>query len=191
MKQENVICVPISNMMEVFDLNKTVWKVTSKDINGLRFCFISRSDAEKNFDYKQLIPYAIVQDEEGLVLTYQRCGSEKRLSEMFSVGIGGHVNDLDFGQSLYDRLLAGLKREFDEEIGVRLSDTQINLIGMINEEQTEVGHCHTGVVFLVKLDRTKLKFDEEIGNPRWSAKNDLDLDRFELWSSLALMLAKI
>ena len=136
--------------------------------------------------YKQIIPYAVVQNRNGEVLCYQRHGSEKRLADIFSVGIGGHVNDKDEGTLLLNRLIVGLRREFGEEVGISLSESQFELVGMINEEQTEVGHCHTGIVFKVAVDDESFIFDAEIGNPQWKRINDLDLSRFELWSALAL-----
>lgn len=111
-----------------------------------------------------------------------------KLSNMYSVGIGGHVNDCDRGGDLYHILLNGLKREFKEEVGVSLTDGQIKLLGMINEEQTEVGHCHTGVVFHVICDGLQMNFDAEIGNPQWMDPNRDDIGKFELWSKLALTL---
>lgn len=186
MKSENVVCVPISVMKKTFDLEAQYWRTNKEEIERLFFEYRERTSVEKDFNYKQLIPYAIVQNGEGKILVYQRCGSEKRLSNMYSVGIGGHVNDCDGDGDLYHILLNGLKREFKEEVGVSLTDGQIKLLGMINEEQTEVGHCHTGVVFHVTLDEQQLKFDAEIGNPQWVDPNKIDLSKFELWSSLAI-----
>lgn len=188
MKNENVVCVPVAEMKGMFGLDNQSWKVTESDLNRLNYQFIPRSEAEENFEYKQLIPYAIVKNKEGKIFIYQRCGSEKRLANLFSVGIGGHVNDKDGGDCLFSILLNGLKREFEEEIGVSLNDCQIKFLGMINEEQTEVGHCHTGIVFQITLNSESLQFDSEIGNPQWKDPNSLDLSKFELWSSLALKL---
>jgi predicted NUDIX family phosphoesterase len=84
--------------------------------------------------------------------------------------------------------LQGLKREFREEVGVLLHDNDMELLGMINEEETAVGHCHTGVVFRVNVNSEQLKFDAEIGLPQWENPKDLDLGNFELWSGLALRL---
>lgn len=190
MKNENVICVPVSAMRGVFDLDKEYWEVSREDINRLTFEYRPRAEAEYDSCYKQLIPYAVLFNGTGEVLTYRRCGSEKRLSDMSSVGIGGHVNDGDSGACLYDIMVSGLKREFREEVGVSLSESQIRLLGMINEEHTEVGQCHSGIVFRVDMDSRGLNFDPEIGNPEWIPLDKINLSKFELWSSLALKLCK-
>lgn len=188
MKNENIVCVTTRNMQQHFDLSRNAWHASVEAINLLPFTFVPRPEAENDFSLKQLIPYAIVVDNEGKVLCYQRAGSEKRLSGIWSAGIGGHVNDLDAGESLYNILLNGLQREFHEEIGIELEPKNFSLAGMINEEETEVGHCHTGVVFKVTLPCTSLSFDSEISNPHWFAPHDIDYSKFELWSALAIKL---
>ena len=188
MKNENVICVPLDAMKKMFDMSKQLWQADVDSINRLPFEYINRSIAETDFQHKQLIPYAVLQNSKGEVFCYQRHGSEKRLADIFSVGIGGHVNDHDLGETLSQRLINGLRREFKEEVGIEVSESQFHLAGMINEEATEVGHCHTGVVFRVAIDSTDFTFDAEIGNPQWRCIDDLDLSKFELWSALALKL---
>ena len=61
---------------------------------------------------------------------------------------------------------------------------------MINEDESEVGLCHIGVVFRVDWDASRNpSFSDEIAEPEWRFPADLDLSRFELWSALALRLA--
>lgn len=188
MKNENIVCVPFAVMSRHFDMGKTHW-VTSRDqIDALEHLFLFRPDAERDFTHKQLIPYAIVQNDNDEILCYQRAGSEKRLSGIWSAGIGGHVNDIDKLPSLYDTLCNGLIREFQEEVGVELELSDIKLAGMINEEFSEVGHCHTGVVFSVNIHQRVLSFDAEVSNPTWMKVFDIDYSKFELWSSLAIQL---
>jgi predicted NUDIX family phosphoesterase len=188
MKDENVICVSLDAMKRQFDMSEQIWKASVDNINSLPYEYINRSVAENDFTHKQLIPYAVLLNQQGEVFCYQRHGSEKRLADVFSVGIGGHINDHDGGDTISQRLVNGLRREFMEEVGVELSENQFELAGMINEEETEVGHCHTGVVFKVLVDNVNFTFDAEIGNPQWKRIEDLDLAKFELWSALALKL---
>jgi predicted NUDIX family phosphoesterase len=190
MKNENVICVSLDALRTAFDINKQYWEAEVSEINALPFCYIQRAKAEIDFNHKQLIPYAIVRNHKGEILCYQRHGSEKRLSDFYSVGIGGHVNDQDEGSSVVERLTNGLQREFLEEVGISVHKEQFNLIGMIDEEETEVGHCHTGVVFTVDINNADLTFDTEIGNPQWKRIDEMDLSNFEKWSTLALKLLR-
>lgn len=190
MKDENVLCVPTEQMRLAFDLDLCSWQISIEELNRLPQCFEKRALLEQDYSYKQLIAYALVFNDKGKVLTYQRCGSEKRLNGIWSAGIGGHVTDEDRQITPYNTLLQGLKREFSEEIGLELQDGDVELLGMINEEETEVGHCHTGVVFRVNVASEQMRFDTEIGLPQWKNLEELDLEKFELWSGLALKLVK-
>lgn len=188
MRDENVLCVPVGQMRLAFDLSLGSWQISVEELNRLPQCFEKRALLEQDYSYKQLIAYALVFNDKGNVLTYQRCGSEKRLNGIWSAGIGGHVTDEDRQITPYNTLLQGLKREFSEEIGLELQDGDVELLGMINEEETEVGHCHTGVVFRVNVASEQMRFDTEIGFPKWKTLEELDLEKFELWSTLAIRL---
>lgn len=188
MKEENIICVPIEVMQQHFDMTKQSWPIDIGLLNSLQHNFLFRPDVEADFTQKQLIPYAIVVNSENKVLCYQRAGSEKRLSGIWSAGIGGHVNDHDKGDTVFDTLRNGLIREFEEEVGVSITEAQFKVCGMINEEQTEVGHCHTGIVFRIDMDTADFIFDTEIRNPTWLSTEDINFSNFELWSSLAIKL---
>lgn len=188
MKNENIICVSVADMKANFDMTKTSWAIDIDKLNSLPHQFLFRPDVEKDFTQKQLIPYAIVVNNEGKVLCYQRAGSEKRLSGIWSAGIGGHVNDTDKSDTVFQTLKNGLIREFEEEIGLKLTDDMMQVCGMINEEETEVGYCHTGVVFRINLDTTDFTFDTEISNPTWLSAEEMDFSNFELWSGLAIKL---
>ena len=80
--------------------------------------FLPRSRAEHDPGCKQLIPYVIL-THAGRVLHYVRGkkGGEQRLVAKGSIGIGGHLNDLDENLFSYDEhsYLAGVQREVAEE----------------------------------------------------------------------------
>ncbi len=190
MKNENVLCVKLALLQKTFPLSRQCWKTAADALNGLDYGFAPRREAEQDFSKKQIIPYALLFDVQGRVLTYRRHGSEGRLAGRCSAGIGGHVNDCDAGATLSDRLLSGLTREMREETGIMLNPVSTELLGMINEDESEVGRCHAGVVFRVELDDSQnLKFSDEIASPDWCEPAGLDLSHFELWSALALRLA--
>lgn len=188
MKNEKVLCVPVSQLQKRFDLLLQAWRVSISEMNLLETIFIDRTVAETDFSLKQLIPYAVLFNDDGELFTYRRRGSEKRLSGIQSIGIGGHVNDKDFGDTVFDKLVKGMIREIKEEIGLALSQKQIQLLGMINEDETEVGFCHIGIVFKIQLTNETLSFDSEIADANWANPKNLELSNFELWSRLALKL---
>lgn len=116
--------------------------------------FMRRDLAEADPSHKQIIPYALFRCGDRF-LHYVRgsSGGEKRLAAKGSIGIGGHVNDTDFfaagslGRDLY---LAGVDREIQEEL-VLESTHQQSVVGLINDDGTEVGQVHLGVVHLFDL----------------------------------------
>lgn len=188
MKEEYVMCVSLEDIRRSYDLTRQSWMIDVKVLNALDYSFLFRPDVENDFSQKQLIPYAIVVNGNGEVLCYQRAGSEERLSGIWSAGIGGHVNDNDKGGTVLATLENGLIREFKEEIGISLTPGKMSVLGMINEEETEVGHCHTGIVFRIDADSDEMAFDSEISNPTWIKPTDIDYSKFELWSALAIKL---
>lgn len=190
MKIENVLSVPLDVLRSRYELSKQWWSVSAKDVNELPYDYEERASAEKDFSRKQLIPYALLFNELGEVLCYKRQGSEKRLADKYSVGIGGHVNPSDAGENLHDTLIRGLKREIMEEIGADIPFSDLTMVGMINEDESEVGWCHIGVVFAARVKMLEVSFSDEIGSPMWARPRMLDLSRFELWSELALKLIK-
>ena len=188
MKNENIVYVCRSDLENFLDLTKEFFPLSVATLNKFPYHFVPRVEAENDSTKKQLIPYVLVQNTEGKFLSYRRCGSEKRLAKKLSLGIGGHVNDGDLKNSLYSTLVAGVCREIKEEIGIDAVPEQLNLLGLINEEITEVGHVHTGVVFSLLVDESALVFDAEIGSPQWIDPYTLDKTSAELWSFLALKL---
>ena len=190
MKKENVLCISLAELKSHFDMTQASWSCDVSAIDKLTFTYMERCKAEENFDYKQLIPYALLFNERGEVFHYLRCGSEKRLSGLYSAGVGGHLNDTDEKETLYQTIVSGLKREVQEEIGMEISDAQIKMLGVINEDETKVGLCHIGVVFRIDIGDAELQFEKEIGEPEWKSPVDLDLSKFELWSGLAIGLVK-
>lgn len=186
MKNEKILCIPTPVLKKNFPLSNNYWGIDILELNQLPYEYLPRCQVETNFSFKQLIPYAIVSNNDNQILTYQRHGSEKRLSGMLSAGFGGHVNDQDSGNNLFQRITAGLQREITEEIGLLSSNYQLSLLGMIDEEITNVGFFHTGIVFHINTNQKDFLFDNEIAKPEWISPQDMDLTKFELWSQLAM-----
>lgn len=110
--------------------------------------FMARSAAETDPNFKQIIPYAIF-THAGRILSYVRGGKggEKRLAAKRSIGIGGHMNDTDaagqsFDLSAYHR---ALQREIAEELRIN-SPYQQRAVALLNDDSTDVGRVHIGVV---------------------------------------------
>jgi predicted NUDIX family phosphoesterase len=111
----------------------------------------NRSEAEQDKRYKQLIPYVLLVCKEK-VLRYRRGkgGQETRLHGLFSVGIGGHISDEDHGLfSTGAGYQDGMRRELMEEVAVETVDAPA--VAVINDDSTEVGYVHFGVVHILKV----------------------------------------
>ncbi len=115
--------------------------------------FMPRSEAESDPTHKQIVPYVIL-EHEGRILHYIRGkkAGEKRLVAKGSIGIGGHMNDLDEGLFAMDDAAyrAGVEREVREELRVDTPFTD-RIVALLNDDSNEVGQVHLGVVHLFRL----------------------------------------
>jgi len=100
-----------------------------------------RGEAEQDPSWQQIIPYLLMRDGERLFLMQRtRAGGDARLHDLYSLGIGGHLNPEDGG------VLEGLRREFHEEMVADWEPEPV-LIGLLNDDDVLVGQVHVGVVF--------------------------------------------
>jgi len=155
--------------------------------------FRPRAEVEQDPGFKQLIPYVILRhtaaDGTQRVFQYTRGKGqgEGRLHSKRSVGIGGHISDADVDGdgSTYDE---GMRRELDEEVAIDSPYTQ-QCVGLINDDQTDVGRVHLGVVHLFDLDGPKVSPREpDITECGFRPVDELlaDLSGFETWSRICL-----
>jgi predicted NUDIX family phosphoesterase len=121
--------------------------------------FLPRDQAENDPTQKQIIPYVILAFE-GKILYYVRGkrAGEQRLVAKGSIGIGGHLNDADAGlfsldEEHYNRVV---EREVHEEINL-LSKFRNQIVGLLNDDSTEVGRVHLGIVHVFKLTEPKVE----------------------------------
>lgn len=155
------------------------------------YVFLPRSSVENDSRYKQIIPYLIVREEEGRTLaSYRRMGSETRLHDLISCGIGGHIGKHD-GEGVFEDpgkiISRGFARELKEEFIVLPPIKSMTFLGVINEEKTPVGCVHLGLVFLVELQSPfGVLPGPELSEFTWRTREELEGENLELWSRLAL-----
>ena len=151
--------------------------------------YLNRADAEQDKRYKQLIPYVLLICN-GKILRYRRGrgGRETRLHGLYSVGIGGHIADEDHGLFSKDRgYWDGMWREIMEEVAVKKVNE--SAVAVINDDSTEVGHVHFGVVHIMHVaDETVVGRRSGIVGPEFipivEAVNNVS--GYETWSRLCL-----
>ena len=155
--------------------------------------FLPRVLAETDPTHKQIIPYALIAFE-NQVLHYVRGkkAGEQRLVAKGSIGIGGHMNQED--ESLFNYALdeaayrAGVEREVNEEIKI---DTvfEDRIVALLNDDSTEVGQVHLGIVHVFKLAKpTVEKREAMITGLTFRPKEELLARResLETWSQICL-----
>ncbi|WP_299831771.1 hypothetical protein [uncultured Metabacillus sp.] len=116
------------------------------------YSVMRRGDAEENPEYKQPIPYCVIRQGDK-VFGYKRLsgGGEARLHNQISLGVGGHVNDIE-GLDFYGVISESLKRELDEELYIDQDKFTLSTIGLINDDENEVGRVHLGMLVIAELE---------------------------------------
>lgn len=153
-----------------------------------------RSAMEQDPSFKQLIPYVIFRhrDAGGVTTLFQytrgKGQGEARLHAKRSIGIGGHISSDDgavVGSQPYEE---GLRRELAEEVSI---DTpyQETCVGLINDDETEVGKVHLGVVHIFDVERPAIApREDDICLTGFQPIDKLlaERDQFETWSKICL-----
>ena len=92
--------------------------------------------------FKQVIPYLVLRDgPRWFLMQRTRAGADSRLHDRWSIGVGGHLNPGD------GDLYGGLAREWREEL-IAGFEPDLRFVGLLNDDTTEVGRVHLGVVFV-------------------------------------------
>ena len=153
--------------------------------------FLRRDQAEKDPTHKQIIPYVLLTHEEK-VLFYVRGkkAGEQRLVAKGSIGIGGHMNETDESLFALDEAAyrAGVEREVGEEIAIN-TKFEDRIVALLNDDSTEVGQVHLGIVHVFKLAEPKVgKREAMITNLAFLEKDELIArrDSLETWSQICL-----
>jgi predicted NUDIX family phosphoesterase len=157
--------------------------------------FIPRSKAEADPSYKQIIPYVIMSCE-GKYLSYVRGrrAGEARLTGLRSIGIGGHINPTDdmplFSSDFREAYKSAVEREVAEEVSVETGHTD-KIVALLNDDSTEVGSVHLGIVHHWILDSPGVSRREQMIT-QMSFMSPAELrevrDSMETWSQLCLDL---
>jgi predicted NUDIX family phosphoesterase len=153
--------------------------------------FLARPKAEIDSAYKQIIPYALIAFENKVAYYVRgKNAGEQRLVAKGSIGIGGHMNETD--ESLFAlaeaAYRAGVEREVNEEIKIE-SPFEDRIVALLNDDSTEVGRVHLGIVHVFKLAGPKIeKREAMITGLTFLQKEELLARRetMESWSQICL-----
>ncbi|MCA9212128.1 MAG: phosphoesterase [Planctomycetales bacterium] len=152
-----------------------------------------RDEMEEDPSFKQLIPYIVFRhtDDAGRQSLFRyRRGSgngESRLRSKLSIGIGGHISSEDAEATESANPYAiGMRRELDEEVIIETTYEE-RCVGMINDDETEVGKVHLGVVHIFDVETQDVRPREpEIAEAGFLSLEQLrtETDDMESWSRI-------
>ena len=158
--------------------------------------FQPRSTMEQDPSWKQLIPYMIFRwtDETGKMFLFRytrgKGMGEGRLHLKHSVGVGGHLSSVDcHSTDNTDTYRTGMLRERAEEVRIETSILSESIVGLINDDQNEVGKVHLGVVHLIDVASPAVfPNEEDVIETGFYVIDELlaDLEGYESWSSITL-----
>ena len=192
MAEERVLCFPrklLEDLGAFQGLSLDIEKYLPTLTDTTRILYLNRSDAELDRRYKQLIPYVLILCHDK-ILRYRRGkgGQEIRLHGLYSVGIGGHISEEDHGLfSERQGYHEGMRRELLEEVDI--NEVADVAVAVINDDGTDVGYVHFGVVHVVHVpDETIVGRRSGIVAPEFVPIADAikDLAGYESWSRFCL-----
>jgi predicted NUDIX family phosphoesterase len=192
--EENVLVIKRSLFDELgsfhglnFEPQKYLEAILSRGNNF----FLRRAQAEKDPTHKQIIPYVLLaQGDRVLFYVRGKKAGEQRLVAKGSIGIGGHMNESDESLFALDQAAyrAGVEREVAEEISIN-TKFEDRIVALLNDDSTEVGQVHLGIVHVFKLAEPKVeKREAMITNVAFLGKEELTARResLETWSQICL-----
>jgi predicted NUDIX family phosphoesterase len=160
--------------------------------------FMTRREAETDTNYKQIVSYVMIRHGDSL-LRHTRGGEGSALGryvyDAHSIAFGGHVKwedrplwkwhapDLGYENSVV--------REVKEEIGITINSwtKEAPIIGIINDDSTDLGTKHFAFVHLLEWPTLELrKTERTIRSPERVKISDLhrDFAGYEYWSKLCI-----
>jgi len=186
---EHVLVVPSLLFHEVghfqgYSTNIKPYLETLLDPNYISYR--PRPEVEEDPSFKQLIPYCIFRHN-GNIFQYTRGTKtgEARLHSQKSVGVGGHISseDATSGTSVYHE---AMWREIQEEVFLESEFTE-SCVALINDDKTDVGRVHLGIVHIFDLDEPKVRPREQSMINAGFEEPSVLLDQkenFETWSQI-------
>lgn len=196
--EERVLVVPTEKLRDLGyfqGFTADVERYLPALFEGDDLAYRPRREMENDPSYKQLIPYVVfrhVADDGGIeVFQYERGSGqgEQRLHRLRSVGVGGHISSEDqVAGDQDDPYRTGMHRELAEEVSINTGYEE-RCIGLLNDDETEVGKVHLGVVHLCDVEaRNILPREEDLLDARFVPVSQLfaAIEQYETWSQIVI-----
>jgi predicted NUDIX family phosphoesterase len=195
---EQVLVVPAAEFHKLghfqgvsTEVDRYLERLLTPDLTSYR----PRREMEQDASFKQLIPYVIFQydDLQGDRWLFQytrgKGQGESRLHSKRSIGVGGHISLEDAGdQGHLNPYHEGMRRELAEEVAIE-TDYLDRCVGMINDDETEVGRVHLGIVHIFQVQQPRVQPRErEMHDAGFQPLRELRRlrDSMESWSQICL-----
>lgn len=197
-----VLCITKTDLDKLIEISEGETAVVAKtniveELPADSYHFINRRIVDNKKDltigkqFPQLIPYVLVQNNKGEYLVYPRVGSEERLHDNYSIGVGGHIDVTDAGIAdgyldVADTILFSIGRELEEELKIPESlSSSAEFLRTLVDVTDEVDQVHVGLVYKLQLPvgyeplRTK-----EIPVFEWKTADELrkEIHLYENWA---------
>lgn len=156
------------------------------EANGL---YLDRELLETNLVFKQIVTYCMLLSDAGTVFSYRRGGGEPRLKDKWSLGIGGHVHQLDTKPE--NLIKVNVMKNVEREVGVGTRIMGLRHLGYINCEDSPVNRDHLGLLFLKEVyDEHEIKANSpDILEGEFRSQAEIEKlmkkHEFEEWSEIA------
>lgn len=203
---EQIIVVPRSALFNGVFVDEIPFQGVERDVDlivklmeriSANYSVMRRGDAEENPEYKQPIPYVVVRKGNEIFL-YKRLasGGEARLHDKLSIGVGGHMNISEHTTSFKKTLSENLLRELEEELNIESEEQEFTTIGLINDDNDDVGRVHIGLLVVLDLDEDATVSVRETDQLQGEWMNIEDIlkgdiyDRLEPWSQFTVDVLK-
>lgn len=191
MPKEEILVVPRAALGDFIDFRGFKQETsTPPEFWKDHFQFKLREEMERDPAHKQFIPYVTLRNK-GYVFRYWRTkkAGESRLHHLYSIGIGGHINprDTNLFTSEEEMIHEAAMRELNEEIKVQ-ENVELKHIGYINDDESEVGKVHIGIVYEAWLPNQDIETSEQaLGRGEWKPVEQLfDGAEYETWSTFLI-----
>ncbi len=141
--------------------------------------FRLREGVENDPTLKQIIPYVVILNKQDEVFIYRRTpkGGESRLHNLWSIGVGGHINPGDERDGRQKIIEAGAWRELTEELvfspKIPPHEKELERLGYVYLEGTPVNKVHFGVVLKLEYDGDLATNSDDVAECGWVKRNQL------------------
>jgi predicted NUDIX family phosphoesterase len=155
--------------------------------------WMPKEKAENSVEFRHVSSYAVLFNSRNQILAYKRKNSESRLTDLWSIGVGGHLSKKDTDGISIDFIGGNVIREIFEETDIDkfLKNDQLTLFSSIKfhsfiiSDKTPVDAAHVGHAWLCRVpDETKMI--AEYSEWGWYEPEQIEALELETWSRIMI-----